>query len=197
VTRLAPARSRPFLFAAACVAAAALIRAAADPWLGRSVPYLMYYPAVMIAAWWGGFWPGVLATALSVAGATFSYVRPAGVFSLEEPGAGLALALFTINGLIVARLGEQMRRAAFDQQRLANIIEWSDDAIMSKSLDGIITSWNRGAERLWGYTAAEAIGKSMTLIVPNELSDEERMVMDHIRAGRRVEPFETRRVHKD
>ena len=195
--RVSHTRSRAFLFAAACVAAAALVRAAADPWLGRSVPYLMFYPAVMIAAWWGGFWPGVFATALSAAAAAFAYLRPAGAFSIEESGAGLALALFTINGIVVARLGEYMRRAALDRQRLASIVESSDDAIVSKNLDGIITTWNRAAERLWGYTAAEAIGKPITLIIPQDLLDEERVVMDSIRAGRRVEPFETRRVRKD
>src|SRR5262249_1408622 len=84
-----------------------------------------------------------------------------------------------------------------DQQRLAAIVESSDDAIVSKSLDGVITSWNRGAERLWGYTAAEAIGKPITIIIPKGLWDEERLVMATLSAGRRVEPFETRRVRKD
>ena len=191
VTSPAYARSRAFLFAAACVAVAGLIRAAADPWLGRSVPYLMYYPAVMIAAWWGGFWPGVFATALSAGAAAYAYV-----LSIEAPGGAIALLLFTINCIVVARFGEYMRRAAVDRQKLASIVESSDDAIVSKNLDGVITSWNRSAEHLWGYTAVEAIGKSIRLIIPEELWDEERLVMDRIRAGRRAEPFESRRVRK-
>jgi len=56
---------RAFAFAVAIVLLAALLRATADPWLGHSVPYLFYYPTIMVAAWYGGFWPGILATALS------------------------------------------------------------------------------------------------------------------------------------
>jgi len=197
VTSFIHVRSRSFLFAAGCVAFAALIRAAVDPWLGRSVPYLMYYPAVMIAAWWGGFWPGVFATALSAGAAAYAYLRPAGAFSIDEPGAALSLALFSINSVVVALFGEYVRRAAVDRQKLAAIVESSDDAIVSKNLDGVITSWNRSAERLWGYTAAEAIGKPITLIIPQELWDGERVAMASIRAGRRIEPVETRRVRKD
>src|SRR5258707_1303691 len=62
--------------------------------------YLMYYPAVMIAAWWGGFWPGVFATALSAGAAAYAYLRPAGALSLDEPGAAVSLALFTINCIV-------------------------------------------------------------------------------------------------
>src|SRR5262249_33550714 len=170
---------------------------AADPWIGRSVPYLLFYPAVMIASWLGGFWPGVFATLLSGAAALFAFIRPIGTFRIDEPGAGAALLLFTINGIIVARLGEYMRRAVLDQRRLASIVETSDDAIVSNTLDGLISSWNRGAERLWGYTAAEAIGKPITIIAPKELWDEERLLLHNVRARRRVEPFETRRLGKD
>src|SRR5438128_5665527 len=143
----------------------------------------MYYPAVMIAAWWGGFWPGVFATALSAGAAAYVYV-----FSIDEPGAAIALVLFTVNCIVVARFGEYMRRAAVDRQKLASIVESSDDAIVSKNLDDVITSWNRGAERLLGYTAAEAIGKPITRIIPPERRDEERVGMESVRAGRRLEP---------
>jgi PAS domain S-box-containing protein len=197
VTSLIHARSRAYLFAVACVGTAALIRFAADPWLGRSVPYLMYYPAVMLASWYGGFWPGVLATALSAGAAAFWYLVPGGAFWSIETGGAVAVGLFTVNGVVVARLGEYMRRAVVDQQKLASIVASSDDAIVSKSLDGTITSWNGGAERLWGYTAQEAIGKPVAMIIPPELRDEERVVIEAVRAGMRVEPFETKRLRKD
>jgi len=80
---------------------------------------------------------------------------------------------------------------------LAAIVDSSDDAIVSKSLDGIITSWNRGAERLFGYTADEAIGRHITLIVPHDRRDEERTILERLRRGERVEHFETVRVRKD
>jgi len=197
VTSLIHERSRAFLFAGACVGAAALIRLAADPWLGRSVPYLMYYPAVMIASWYGGFWPGVLATVMSAAAALVWHLDPARAFWPINTDEAVAIALFTINGIVVARLGEYMRRALVDQQTLASIVASSDDAIVSKNLHGIVTSWNRGAERLYGYSAQEAIGQPITLIIPPELWDEERIVLESVRAGRRVEPFETTRVRKD
>src|SRR6187399_1746547 len=80
---------------------------------------------------------------------------------------------------------------------LASIIESSDDAIVSKSLDGTIRSWNRAAERMFGYTAAEAVGKSIRMIIPAELQAEEDIVLAKIRAGQLVDHFETRRQRKD
>ena len=80
---------------------------------------------------------------------------------------------------------------------LAAIVASSQDAIVSKTLDGIITSWNKGAERLFGWTAEEAIGKSIHLIVPEELRDQERDILDHIRRGERVEHLDVERVRKD
>ncbi len=83
------------------------------------------------------------------------------------------------------------------QRRLAAIIESSEDAIASKDLNGIITSWNKSAERLFGYTAEEIIGQPVTLIIPPELHDDEPMILGKIRAGERIEHFQTVRVHKN
>lgn len=74
---------------------------------------------------------------------------------------------------------------------LAAIVENSDDAILSKTLDGIITTWNRGAERLFGYTAAEAVGKPVTLVIPEERHHEEDEILRRLRAGERIDHFET------
>jgi PAS domain S-box-containing protein len=84
-----------------------------------------------------------------------------------------------------------------DSLRLAAIVEWSDDAIVSKSLDGIIQTWNRAAERLFGFTAAEAIGRSITIIIPEDRLPEEDLVLGRIRAGLTVEHYETVRRAKD
>ena len=79
---------------------------------------------------------------------------------------------------------------------LAAIVDSSDDAIISKSLNGVITSWNKGAERLFGYPADEAIGQHITLIIPTDRRDEETEIMARIKRGERVDHFETVRIRK-
>ena len=81
--------------------------------------------------------------------------------------------------------------------RLATIVEFSDDAIIGKNLDGIITSWNRGAEHVFGYAAAEAIGRPLLILFPPEREHEEHEILEKIRRGETVEHFETVRVCKD
>jgi PAS domain S-box-containing protein len=80
---------------------------------------------------------------------------------------------------------------------LAAIIESADDAIVSKTLDGIITSWNKGAQRVFGYTAEEVIGKPVTILIPDDHPDEEPSILSRLRAGERIEHYETQRVRKD
>ena len=89
------------------------------------------------------------------------------------------------------------KRADHDAQRLASIVESSDDAIVSKGLDGIITSWNRGAERLFGYTAEEVIGKPITILIPEDRMDEEPEILGRMRRGERVDHYDTVRRRKD
>lgn len=80
---------------------------------------------------------------------------------------------------------------------LAAIVESSEDAIVSKDLNGIITSWNKSAERILGYTAEEVIGRSVSLIIPQELREEEAVILSKLRAGERIDHFETMRVNKN
>jgi len=80
---------------------------------------------------------------------------------------------------------------------LAAIIDSADDAIISKTLEGIITSWNKGAERIFGYTADEVIGKSVQILIPDDHPDEEPRILARLRAGKRIEHYETQRVRKD
>ena len=80
---------------------------------------------------------------------------------------------------------------------LAAVVDSAEDAIVSKSLDGIVTSWNGGARRIFGYEAAEMIGKPITSIIPPELHFEEAEILAKVRAGQRVDHYETRRIAKD
>ncbi|MBA8821787.1 PAS domain S-box-containing protein [Ochrobactrum sp. P6BSIII] len=80
---------------------------------------------------------------------------------------------------------------------LAAIVDGSDDAIVSKDLNGIIRSWNRGAERLFGYHAEEVIGKPVTILIPDDRLDEEPAILSEIRKGNRVDHFETIRKRRD
>ena len=89
------------------------------------------------------------------------------------------------------------KRAEEASQRLASIVESSNDAIVSKDLNGIITSWNKGAEQLFGYVAAEIIGKAVNILIPADRQDEEPAILERIRRGERVDHFETVRLRKD
>jgi PAS domain S-box-containing protein len=81
--------------------------------------------------------------------------------------------------------------------RLAAIVESSDDAIVSKDLNGFILTWNSGAERLYAYTAAEAIGNPISMLLPQDCQNEEKDILDRLRKGERIQHFETTRIRKD
>jgi PAS domain S-box-containing protein len=82
-------------------------------------------------------------------------------------------------------------------QHYAAIVESSEDAILSKDLDGVITSWNHGAERLFGYAPDEVVGRSVTILIPRDRENEEPMILERIRRGERIEHYETVRRRKD
>ena len=94
------------------------------------------------------------------------------------------------------RVEAELRASAQQLRYLGAIVESSDDAIVSKNLDGIITSWNRGAERVFGYTAEEAIGRPITIVIPADRRSEEREILTRIGRGERIEHFETVRQRK-
>ncbi|HWB61169.1 MAG TPA: PAS domain S-box protein [Chthoniobacteraceae bacterium] len=110
---------------------------------------------------------------------------------------------FAADGSVAAVVGSthimtERKRSEDAARRLAAIVESSQDAIVSKTLEGIITSWNQGAAALFGYSEEEAVGKPISVLIPQELYDkEEPEIIDHIRHGRRVEHFETVRLRKD
>jgi PAS domain S-box-containing protein len=92
---------------------------------------------------------------------------------------------------------KELSNSSIESAWLAAIVGSADDAIISKTLESIVTSWNQGAERIFGYQADEIIGKSITILIPPDRQDEETLILDKIRKGERVEHYETVRLRKD
>ena len=93
------------------------------------------------------------------------------------------------------RLEHEKASQLLTARLLAAIVESSDDAIVSKSLQGVIQSWNAGAERIFGYTAAQAIGRHISLLIPPERLAEEEHIIERLKSGERIDHFETERLH--
>ncbi len=111
--------------------------------------------------------------------------------ALRDSSGKVIGAVNIIVDLTERQKGEQAIR------RLAAIVESSEDAIIVKNLDGVITDWNAGAERIFGYTAAEALGQPVTILIPPERFDEEPTIIGRVRSGERIEHYETVRRRKD
>ncbi len=97
---------------------------------------------------------------------------------------------------IVRDISER-KRAEESQRWLATIVESSSDAVIGKTLDGVVLSWNEAAEKIYGYTAAEAIGRSISILLPDDRADEAPQILERIRQGERIKHFETERLRKD
>jgi diguanylate cyclase (GGDEF)-like protein/PAS domain S-box-containing protein len=98
---------------------------------------------------------------------------------------------------VVARDITERKRAAAATALLSAIVESSDDAIIGKDLNGIITSWNTGAERIFGYAASEIVGRSILLLIPRDRQEEEEEILKRLRRGKRIDHFETVRMGKE
>jgi PAS domain S-box-containing protein len=138
----------------------------------------------------------------------------AGVFASDSKGTcevslpgGDGVPVFLQIEAVVSESGEECRAVAIDitgrkraeseHERLAAIVKSSEDAIISKDLNGVILNWNAGAERLFGYRSDEAVGEPVNLLVPPELQEEEQSILSRLLAGQKVDHFETVRLAKD
>lgn len=201
--------------AAALAVAAVGLRAALNPFLGNAFPFVADYLAVLAAVRWCGSGPAVATTLLCAIGSPLleggvDWVRLS-AFLIVNLGVVRVVEIFQgargraeENAALAADRLSQLEEEAAQRRReerysaqLRAIIESSEDAVVSKDLDGTIRSWNQAAERIFGYAEAEVIGKSIAILLPPDRVSEEKAIIERIRHGGSVRHFETVRVRKD
>jgi PAS domain S-box-containing protein len=192
----------------------------------RAFPLLLGFPTVILSAWFFGVWGGVFCSLTEAVLVNYFLTKTELRFSIGDAPQDLRLVVFVLlsvfMGWIIRRLARQRmeqqlalsnieRQLADERERvnealrdnskrlgeLAAIVDSSDDAIISKDLNGIITSWNAAATRVLGYSATEMVGTPVLRLIPEQLHSDEKMILDSIRAGRRIEHFDTVRLAKD
>ena len=162
-------------------------------------PFVIFVLAVVFIARFYGFGPAVVCTFTSALVLDFFLFRPrfAGSFTEIELE---RLGIFVLISVLVAGLARQRSRAETMadevRQQLAAIVTSSDDAILSFTVDGIVTSWNRGAETLYGYSAAEILGRPLAVLVPADHAGEVERNLELLRRGERIGSYQTDKVHK-
>lgn len=213
-----PAWWKRYTLAIVLVALAAALRIWPLESLESRLVWLTFYPTVMIVAIYGGIYAGLLATALACLIVTFLWQILVAHPFIKDAADGLGMAVFILNGAMISGVAEALRRAqtrvieTLNQIAAANarlrqkelsltqyaaIIESSDDAIISKTLEGIITSWNGGAERMFGYTREEAQGRPVSFLIPEQCMNDEMLLLEQVRAGVFVKNYETMRRCKE
>jgi two-component system sensor kinase FixL len=166
-----------YVIALAAFAVMVLFRYAASDALGLNAPFLHFYPAVLVAALYGGLGPGLLITALSAAGAMYFLLPPSGL-AVGDAGDQLSLAVFVATGGVVSwlshrLLASQQAQAAAAQaatlraERLDAVLDLTVDGIVVIGAEGRIEAFNRGAQALFGYTEEEVLGRSVSLLMPS------------------------------
>ncbi len=193
------------------LAVAVALRWLLDPVLGDSLPLVTLYGAVAAAVWAGGWRPALVVVVAGYLACAFFFIPPRGTLRFSDAAGVVGALVYVLTCGIIVAFGEAVRTAGerrnlLELERgeslsaarlLSSIVASSDDAIVSKSLDGVIKSWNQGAERLFGYTAEQAIGRHISLIIPPERITEEDEIVRKLRAGERLEHFDTVRRRSD
>lgn len=179
-----------------------LIRLLGSPWGGRLLFAVLSTP-VVVAAWLAGRRSGLFATLVVIA-AYMAFNTDRLQTSRDWTNFSTSALIFFTTSFLLSWLISAFQSAQRQAEKelearlnLAAIVESSDDAIVSEDLEGVVTSWNRGAEKLYGYSSEEAVGKPISFLVSPDRQDELRWIMERIRRGGRVEHLETQRVRKD
>ena len=171
-----------YLVAVAVLAAALAFRHAFNDSLGLKVPYLQFYPAILIAAWFGGLGPGLATTVASALIAMYSLLPPAGL-AVADSADQLSLGVFVATGVAIAWLNHRLHMVqAAGQSAAASARARAErlDAILNMTVDGIVVinargeieSFNRGAQALFGYPESEVIGRNVSILMPSPHHEE-------------------------
>lgn len=218
-----PIGLRRYAAALGCLAVALLLRAAVEPYSIGRYPFVTVYAAILISARYCGLGPSIAVTVLGGGLAAYLF-GPSGDQFLPTLGS-IGLPLYFLVAVVAIAVVDRQRRdrelaernATLADQALQSllaeteerererrlsaqlraIVESSDDGIFSKDLNGIVQSWNRGAETIFGYAAAEIVGQRITVILPADRLHEDSDIVERIRHGGRVKHFETIRKRKD
>jgi len=202
---------RTYGWAVAIAGATVLLRGAAIPWMGDHRALIVGVVPVALTAYLGGLRPGLLATGLIALGTLILIHFTSTLPPFEKPVDVIQWGAFLASGVVISLVCERLhrarrrmeevleeqRRAAEAREHLAAIVESSEDAIIGSDLKGVITSWNRGAERIFGYGAEEVVGRSIQILVPPERIEEEASIAARIAGGEAVTHVQTERVRKD
>src|SRR5262249_28900690 len=159
---------------------AVLLRWLLDPLMGDTLPLVTLFGAIAVTVWFGGYRPALLAATIGYVACAYLFVEPRGSLGLGEVRNLVGFFAYIATCGIIIGFGEAMpvSRRRFEElvrqhvpssaaaRFLASIVESTGDAIISKSLDGTIQSWNAAAHRLFGYAADQAVGNHISLIIP-------------------------------
>jgi PAS domain S-box-containing protein len=189
-----------------------LLREALTPiWGPNSLPFIFFFPAIVLTAWYGRLRLALLSIGISAVLANYFFLEPRHTFGIGNAGEALGILAFVICSIAVAygiegmhranerakRAVEEGRQASHASAHLAAVVTSSSDAIVSKTLEGVVLTWNDGARRVFGYTADEMIGQPIRRLIPADIQAEEDFILARVRAGERIEHYETVRVRKD
>lgn len=202
---------RGYALAAIGVAGAFALRLLLDPLWGERLPYVSFFLVLLVVMRFAGPGPVAAAAMAGLALGTWFFVAPRHSFFIASPVNQVNLTFFVLIsiGLVTISIRErrararelvaqeQLARTGRELERLAAIVESSDDAIIGKDLEGTILSWNAGAQRLYGYGPAEVIGKPITILQPTDEPGETTALLERVRNGEPIQHFETMRRTRD